>query len=129
MQEFQQTVRVWIRDNGSCSMDCALIASDCSCFAQLSEFIENGDGTAGYYPGQHCVAYHASQAIRNTPKIKPCPFCGRRAGVDYIRDMNPPGPHWFSFCYSCGAHGPRIYCNNADDNKRVSAIEAWNNRR
>jgi len=52
-------------------------------------------------------------------EVKPCPFCGGEATMDYRFEDDPSG--FVVYCTKCGVHG--YYCEDADE-----AVAKWNTR-
>ena len=60
-------------------------------------------------------------------KLKPCPFCGRKAELGHTEKDSEYGETAFVYCTNCGANGKMIEISpkyGADG----KAIEAWNRR-
>lgn len=68
-----------------------------------------------------------------TPKIKPCPFCGESQDTYKGERL---GPHlvrgdceeYFVMCHNCGSHGPAHGSSHSSDNAEAFAITSWNKR-
>lgn len=61
--------------------------------------------------------------IKEAPELKPCPFCGKAARMDWTREYEIDGNDYFLEvrCWRCGAHTPP--CETGKE-----AAERWNSR-